>query len=128
MTLTHNPVGWFEIPTLDLDRAISFYEEVFGFELKKVDLGNLQMAWFPQFDGEKGSTGALVYNPDFYVPSEKGTLVYFTSPSGDLDQEIEKVKTAGGEIVVEKRQISEEYGYMFIMKDSEGNRIAVHSR
>ena len=26
----YNPVGWFEIPVLDMGRAKKFYDEVFG--------------------------------------------------------------------------------------------------
>lgn len=42
-----NVVGWFEIPTLDLDRAQKFYEEVLGLKLERHTMGPLEMAWFP---------------------------------------------------------------------------------
>jgi hypothetical protein len=37
------------------------------------------------------------------------------------------VEAAGGKIMVPKTQISEEYGYMAVIIDTEGNRIGLHS-
>ena len=44
------------------------------------------------------------------------------------DQLKAKVEAAGGKVIVPKRQISEEYGYMGLFIDSEGNRVAMHSQ
>jgi uncharacterized protein len=46
----HNVVGWFEIPVLDMERAILFYETVFGFKLTRKKMGPIDMAWL--FDSE----------------------------------------------------------------------------
>lgn len=40
---------------------------------------------------------------------------------------LDKVENAGGKILVPKTQISEDFGYMAVIIDSEGNRIAFHS-
>lgn len=38
-----NPVGYFEIPVSNLDRAINFYEKVFGYEFERATVdGNVQ--------------------------------------------------------------------------------------
>lgn len=126
--MEHNPVGWFEIPVLNMDRAISFYETVFQMELEKHQMGPLEMAWFPMLEGKMGSPGSLVKNEDHYKPSENGPLVYFTAHSGDLQNELSRVETAGGKILMPKKEISEGYGFMALVLDSEGNRIALHSR
>lgn len=34
-----NFITWFEIPTLDINRAITFYENIFGIEIQTMDLG-----------------------------------------------------------------------------------------
>jgi len=81
-------VGWFEIPVHDIDRAVKFYEAVFGFEMQRKKLGPLDMAWFPTVEGGMGSEGSLVHAPGFFAPSSDGTLVYFTAPSGDLSIEL----------------------------------------
>jgi predicted enzyme related to lactoylglutathione lyase len=35
MDITHNMVGWFEIPVKGMDRAVGFCEAVFGFKLSR---------------------------------------------------------------------------------------------
>jgi hypothetical protein len=130
MNLTKNVVGWFEIPVADMDRAIRFYQEVFLLELSRNKFETVEMAWFPwNIDTNiQGSSGSLVYNPEFYKPSVEGTLVYFSSMSDDLNDELGRVESAGGKIIIPKTQISEDIGYMGVFIDSEGNRIALHSR
>jgi uncharacterized protein len=127
MALEHNVVGWFEIPVLDMERAISFYQAVFGFELGRHNLGPLDMAWFPSIEGSIGSPGSLVYAPQHYKPSADGILIYFTSPSGDIIVELDRVESAGGKLLQGKTLISDDIGYMGIFLDTEGNRIALHS-
>jgi uncharacterized protein len=128
MKPTHNVVGWFEIPVTNMDRAVRFYERLFDFALERHTMGPLDMAWFPVVDGTVGSMGSLVHAPEYYAPSDKGTLVYFTAFSGDLDNELSRVEPAGGKILQKKTLITEEIGYMALVLDSEGNRIALHSR
>lgn len=128
MEITHNVVGWFEIPVSNMNRAVKFYETLFGFKLDIQKMGPLDMAWFPSFEKEIGSPGSLVYAPDFYQPRDNGTLVYFTAFSGDLNNELSRVTTGGGKVLQKKTLISDDIGYMAVILDSEGNRIALHSR
>jgi predicted enzyme related to lactoylglutathione lyase len=127
MELNANVVGWFEIPVSDMERAIKFYETVFGFKLERHQMGELDMAWFP-FAEAPGAPGSLVYHKEFYKPSNDGTLVYFTCYSGDLKNELEKIEPAGGKVLVSKTLIKEDIGYIAVCVDTEGNRIALHSR
>ena len=126
--MKRNSVGWFEIPVSDMKRAIKFYEKVFSVKLSHQVLGTLEMAWFPEIENGPGSPGSLVYHKEFYKPSSDGVLIYFTSPSGDIKNEEKRVESAGGKVLIPKRLISEEIGYMTVILDSEGNRIALHSR
>ncbi len=127
MELQRNVVGWFEIPVTDMDRAIKFYETVFNIKISKQDLGDLTMGWFPYAD-IPGSPGSLVRHKDFYKPSADGVLIYFTAQSGDLSDELSRVESAGGKVLMQKKLIKEDIGYMGLFIDSEGNRIAIHSR
>ena len=128
MEIKHNPVGWFEIPVENMERAIHFYEKVFEFKLNRQQMGPLDMAWFPTFDDQIGSSISLVKDHEFYEPSNKGTLIYFTAFSGDLANELNRVEQAGGKVMVPKTQINPDIGYMAVFIDSEGNRVALHSR
>jgi len=127
-TPKNNVAGWFEIPVANMDRAVKFYETVFDFKLQREKMGELDMAWFPWNMEAYGSAGSLVYHPDFYKPSSDGVVLYLTANSGDVTTELSRVEAAGGKVVMEKKQISEEHGYMGIFLDSEGNRMALHSR
>jgi uncharacterized protein len=73
----------------------------------------------------RGATGSLV-KQESYVPGHTGTLVYFSST--DVQNELGRIETAGGKILRDKTQISPEHGYMAVFEDSEGNRVALHSR
>lgn len=130
MTLDKNVVGWFEIPVSDMDRAVKFYEAVFGFKIQRHKMGPLEMGWFPfsEDNSAPGAAGTLIMHPEHYNPSPGGVLVYFTAWSGDLTTELDRAEKAGGKILIPKKQISPEHGYMGVFEDSEGNRIAVHNR
>ncbi len=124
----NNVVGWFEIPVSDIDRAIRFYETVFDVKLERNQMGPFDMAWFPFKEDGLGAPGSLVCYKDSYKPSPDGVLIYFTAHSGDLTNELDKVEEMGGVILQDKTLINEETGYMAIFLDTEGNRIAIHSR
>jgi uncharacterized protein len=126
--MKNNAVGWFEIPVNNMERAVNFYEKVLDLKLERHMMGPLDMAWFPMLEDGLGSTGSLVKHPDFYIPSVDGVLIYLTAHSGDLSNELARVKEAGGKVIQNKTQISEEYGYMALILDTEGNRVALHSR
>jgi len=126
--MKNNMVGWFEIPVENMDRAITFYETVFDVKLERHAMGLLDMAWFPLVQEGGGSPGTLVRHPDYYKPSQNGVLVYFTAHSGDLANELSRVEAAGGQVLQGKTQISEDHGYMALLIDTEGNRVALHSR
>ncbi len=124
-----NVVGWFEIVVSDIERAVKFYNELFGFSMEAVDFGEAKMAMFPA-DFEKdlpGAAGALFLDTQ-RKPSSDGTLVYFTSPSGDCANEQKKAQELGAKIITEKYEIPEGHGFMILIEDSEGNTIAIHSR
>ena len=126
--MKNNVVGWFEIPVSDMDRAIAFYSKVLDLKLEKNLMGPLVMAWFPWKEDGLGSPGSLVYHKEYYKPSSDGVLVYFTAHSGDLANELSRVEEAGGKILQGKTKISDDYGFMALLIDSEGNRVALHSR
>jgi len=125
--MERNPVGWFEIPVSDMDRAIRFYDHVFDYNLEVTPMGPLMMALFPWDEKLPGAPGSLVFHEEFYKPSaSQGVLIYFSC--NDVAIILDKVKESGGTVLVEKRLIAEDVGYMGLFLDSEGNRIALHSR
>ena len=123
----NNAISWFEIGTNDLERATKFYETVFQIKLNPLDLDNIKMRMFPLDDMMTGVGGALVFSHGFHKPSATdGPLVYLNA-NPDVQLVLDRVEAAGGKVMVPKTEISPEYGYMAVIIDSEGNRIALHS-
>jgi len=125
--MEYNVISWVEIPVVDMDRAKQFYESIFGIEIEVHQLKELLMGWFPFADGKPGASGSLVQHPEAYVPSGKqGPLVYFVCE--DVQKVLDRVESGGGQIIQPKTRINEDIGFMGVLSDTEGNRIALHSR
>ncbi len=120
--MNKNWIAWFEIPATDFDRSKVFYEKVLNIELQVLDLGDLKMALFPH---QETGGGAICSNPH-YTPSSEGVLIYLDS-NPDLSHVLNRIESAGGKILMPKKLISPEHGYMALFIDTEGNRIALHS-
>ncbi|MBE1275877.1 VOC family protein [Enterovibrio baiacu] len=118
-----NPVTWFEIPVEDMERAIVFYECVFAISLKRHDMNGTDMAWFPAEKGEVyGATGTLIAG-DGYTPSAAGVMVYINVEN--MDDVLERAEKETN-VLVPKTNIGGN-GVFAHIKDSEGNRIGIHS-
>lgn len=123
--MMENLAAWVEIPASDFVRAKKFYQGIFDIQLMDINMGNgMKMAMFPVEEGGVG--GAICQHEEFYHPGHEGTLVYYNA-NPDLQMILNKVIPNGGKVLQEKTQISEEYGYMALFEDSEGNRVALHS-
>jgi predicted enzyme related to lactoylglutathione lyase len=116
-----NAVNWFEIPTANLDRAVSFYETMLGARLKREVFGGTPHALF--LADKDGAGGALIHDAK-RKPSNEGTMVYLNAKK-DLDGCIERASRAGGRVVLPKTDIGDP-GFIAIIADTEGNHVALH--
>ena len=119
-------VGWFEIPVTDMDRAKKFYDAVFDISIAIHDLDGLKMGWFPMAPDKKGITGSLVQHESYIPSATDGAVLYFSC--ADVANELGKITVAGGRILQDKKPIGDGHGFMALILDSEGNRIALHSQ
>lgn len=117
-----NPVIYFEIPVIDMDRAIKFYQSVFHVEFEKDVIDGNEMAFFPSSENGDGAAGALAKGKT-YKPTVNGTLIYFTTK--DIDESLRLVQQNGGKILFPKTSNDGTY-FVAEFADSEGNRIALH--
>ncbi len=121
----NNAINWFEIPVTDMQRAKKFYETVFDIEMTDLELGNgLIMALFPADPDAVG--GSLCQHPAFYHPGHQGPLIYLNANPA-MKEKLDRVEFSGGKILRPMSPISEEFGSMSLIEDTEGNRIALHS-
>ena len=119
-----NAINWFEIPVTDLNRARKFYESTFATELKLVNFPKMEMAFFPSGKDDGSSIGSLI-KADSYIPSHSGTMVYFSVE--DIEKTLTTVESNGGKVLNPKMSIGE-FGFVGHFEDTEGNRVALHSR
>ena len=126
MDAQSNNLNWFEIPVIDLARAKSFYESIFDINMDSQEMGEMQLAFFPYEPGSGKAAGGLAQSK-MHIPSKDGAIIYLNA-NPSLDEPLSKVEAAGGQVIMPKTQITEEYGYMAFFFDTEGNRVGLHSQ
>jgi uncharacterized protein len=116
-----NAIVWCDIPVKDLDRAIKFYSDLLGQKVSKETFGQMSFGLLPH-QGE--SVGGCLITED--KPSADGPMIYINC-NQRLDAAISSAEKNGGKILQPKHQIGP-HGFRAIVLDSEGNRIALHSK
>lgn len=118
-----NMVTWFEIPAYNHYRSVAFFNYIYQIEITSVELNGFAMGFFPV---DSGVTGAIVTGHGC-IPSEVGPLLYLNA-GDDLNIILARVNEAGGRVVMGKTFLSDTAGYFALFIDSEGNRLALHSK
>ena len=119
----HNAVTWFEIPTVSIERAASFYGAILDVTLRPWP-GTEPCRMFPV--GDAGVGGCLAERSG-QKPAGDGTLVYL-NVDGKLDQVLERAQQSGSTLVVPRTAIDGGFGFYAVITDSEGNHVGLHSR
>ena len=89
-TLGNGKICYLEIPAPDINRAATFYQEVFGWQIRTRGDGSVA---FDDGVGQVSGTWVLDRKPMTQV----GLLIYIMVDS--VEKTVESVKTNGGEIV-----------------------------
>lgn len=119
-----NALNWFEVPAADIQRAKTFYEQVFATQLEPVtDMMGMLMSFFPAAPDKVG--GALVQGP-MHTPSQTGCVLYLNA-NPSLQAVVDRIAPAGGTVTMPATKISDEIGYMAFFIDTEGNAMALHA-
>ena len=116
-----NPVVYFEIPVIDMDRATKFYSTVFNFKFDTTIIDNNEMALFPFIQENSGISGALAKG-EIYKPTKDGVLIYFNT--ANMDETLRLANANGGQILYPKTDNG--IGLVAEFEDTEGNRIALY--
>jgi uncharacterized protein len=118
-----NQVVWVDIPVLDLDRACGFYSAVLGAAVTKQEYPGMTIGLLPGYDSD---VSGCLFVKDDEKPSDRGLLIYLNA-QGRLDEAIAAVEPNGGKVLQPRHQIGP-HGFRAVILDSEGNRLALHSR
>jgi uncharacterized protein len=116
-------VNWFEIPAYNFDRAVTFYNTIYSITMDSTEINGYSMAFFPA----KNGIGGAVVAGEGCIPNTTGPLVYLNGGK-DLNVVLSKIENAGGRIIMPKTIINEAVGYFALFIDTEGNRLALHSK
>ena len=120
-----NAIGWFDVYVSDMQRAVTFYENVLQTKLEQIGdpTGETQMMAFPTDMGTYGAGGALV-KANHAQPGIGGTIVYFSVEDSSI--QAARVASAGGIVIRPKFAIGE-FGWVSICQDTEGNLFGLSS-
>ncbi len=116
--IPHDQLVWVEMPATDLNRAKAFYETVLETALIENSDGPQIMHMIPS----KGDSMCGHLYEGKPATSGDGPTPHF-STSRELADVMERIKTAGGEVVSEPIPLPN--AAFFYAKDTEGNSIAM---
>ncbi|PCH94035.1 MAG: hypothetical protein COB85_06085 [Bacteroidetes bacterium] len=132
-------ITWFEIPTKDFDRALSFYKNVFNKEMDIFIFSGIRHGVF-KLEGQL--TGAIVETKS-KDSDQHGVVIYFNA-NPDMSEIIDLVKENGGKLLepktlirntrsadgmaeIPKNLIDGNIGYYAYIEDCEGNKMGLYS-
>lgn len=115
-------VVWFEIPAANFERAVGFYENLMGYQLRREDMGGMKNGVFPYSEGT--ISGCVMENPG--KAGKDGVIIYLNC-NGFLDEAVNRVGKAGGKLCGPMHELPGDMGRFIHIEDTEGNRVGLHS-
>lgn len=114
-TITH-----IEIPAPDMDKAIKFYSDVFGWKADLMPDGTYAMFSI----GDTKTGGGFDSSTK---PAKEKTGPGLVINVEDIPAKLADIKKAGGKIVQEKTEIAGGYGFYARFQDTNGNHLQIYS-
>ncbi len=116
-------INWFDIPAYNFERAMAFYNAIYIIEMEFTEVNGYSMAFFPA----KAGIGGAIVTGEGCVPNTTGPLLYLNG-GRDLNVVLGRIEAAGGRVIMPKTLINEAVGFFALFLDTEGNRLALHSK
>jgi hypothetical protein len=113
----------FEIPVDDDDRARTFYEKVFDWQLMPLpEMGYTLVTSGPS--GDQGPTEPGFINGGLMQRQDPFTAPHIVIDVGNLEDALKAVNDAGGTTVAERQAVGD-MGFTAYFRDSEGNLVGL---
>ncbi|MBK8196418.1 MAG: VOC family protein [Lewinellaceae bacterium] len=126
MEFAKNSISWFEIPVVDFERAKTFYQAIFDYEMPEMQMDAIRMGILLH-DRDGGGIGGAICHGEGYAPSgHNGPKVYLNG-GADLNIVLGRVDAAGGKQLLPKTPIGENMGHFAFFNDTEGNVVGLYS-
>lgn len=126
--MKQSPVVHFEMPTKDKARVSKFYSEAFGWQMNQLgeDMGGYVLAGTTPVDENQMALNPGAINGGFfdYKDEDGFNAPHVVIQVENLDESIEAVRKAGGQITGDKMPI-QGIGMYVSIKDSEGNNVGM---
>lgn len=116
-------ISIFEIPAIDMSRAIKFYQAILNINIEKMEMPGMEIGIFPY---EDQTVTGVIMKEEGLKPSADGVTIYLNG-GDNLQVILDKVQSNNGKIMIPKTPHADEIGYFAIFLDSEGNKIGLHS-
>lgn len=113
----------FEIPVLDISRAINFYQAVLDIHIERMEMPGMEMGIFPY---EDQMVSGVLMKGEGYKPSADGVTIYLNR-GDNLQNTLDKVVQNGGKILVPKTAHADESGFFALFLDTEGNKLGLNA-
>ena len=126
-----NRVVHFEIHVADPERAAKFYQAVFGWEIEEwkfpEPMADENRYWMVKTgpDSEPGINGGMVFRKGSAPKDGEPMTAYVcTMTVSSVDEYLEKIKKAGGRVMIEKMPIVQ-VGWLAYARDLDGNMFGI---
>lgn len=126
MEMTKNAISWFEIPVTDFERAKTFYQTIFDYEMPEMNMEGIRMGILLHDRDAGGVGGAICYGEGYVTAGGNGPKVYLDG-GADLDTVLHRVPAAGGQVILPKTPIGDNMGQFAFFGDTEGNVVGLYS-
>ncbi len=121
----HGEICWTEVATTNLESAVNFYSELFGWKITKSQNDEVPMD-YREFDTGLGYTsgGMFEMKPEFYGGESPPPHFMNYIAVDDVDATAEKIEELGGSIMGEPQDIPK-VGRMAVVQDPTGATFSI---
>lgn len=122
--MMHTLFSYTVIPATDFERAFEFYHSITEGMVERNPHVPFPMAYFK--DKEGNNVGHL-FQMNGFNPSGDGVLVYLM-PSKPIPAMLADIEAAGGNTIMPETLIAPGRGHWALFRDTEGNKLALHTK
>jgi predicted enzyme related to lactoylglutathione lyase len=125
-----NAISWFEIPSLNLEKAQQFYESMLQIKMQLMTMGPSECAVFPYEKAVDGVGGAIMCGstaPVTATGTGSGVLIYLDGGKHSVDSMLQRAVAAGGRVAMPRTALPPGLGFMASIFDLDGNKVGLHS-
>ena len=118
-------ITWFEIPALDYEATVAFYEALLGTPMQRMI--DPEMGRYAKFEGADLGTQGCVAPAEGRKPGADGALVFLWCGL-ELELVLARAVKLGARVAEPKRILPHGIGAVAQIVDPEGNRVGLHAR